>query len=93
MMASVGDQPYFKVCLGHDPAHAPHRLEVLNDKIDVKIPKHMVQSSGFFGAMAEKAFNYKTGFEEYDVLVKNLAVRIPEARLEALVLNDSSHTD
>ena len=93
VMASLGDQPYFKACLAHDPAHAPHRLDVLNDKIDVKIPTHIVQSSGFFGAMAPMAFNYKTGFEEYDVLVKNLAVRIPDARLEALVLADSSHTD
>ena len=38
-------------------------------------------------------FNYTTGFHEYATMSKNFAKHIPNAQLDALLLDDSSHTD
>lgn len=43
--------------------------------------------------MCKMFFNYTTGFEEYATMSANFARHIPGAKLDALLLDDSSHTD
>jgi len=59
----------------------------------MKHPTHIVHSSGFYGPMCKMFFNYTTGFEEYATMSANFAKHIPGAKLDALLLDDSSHTD
>ena len=66
---------------------------MLADKLVMKHPTHMAHSSGFYGPMCKMIFNYTTGFEEYATMSKNFAKHIPGAKVDALLLDDSSHTD
>ena len=45
--ASAGDQDNFKVCLAHDPAFYQNKDDIVNDKIDLRVPTHVLCSEGF----------------------------------------------